>query len=111
MKNRSVLLLTEQLVMMTVFLLAAAVCLGVFVRAAQISTHTQRQDEAVALAQNAAELLKAGQMPGNRTEDGYRLEIREIGETLPGLIQGRITVYFEEEALFSLETGWQEVEP
>ena len=59
MKSKATLFLMEQLVMILVFALAAALCLGVFARADAMSRQLARRDEAVILARNAAELLKA----------------------------------------------------
>jgi type II secretory pathway pseudopilin PulG len=50
----------EQLVMLLVFALAAALCVQVFVLADQTSRRNQARDQAVLAAQNAAELLKSG---------------------------------------------------
>ena len=58
MKHKTSLLLMEQLVMILVFAVAAALCLQVFVRSRDISGETARRDTAVVLARNAAELLK-----------------------------------------------------
>ena len=60
MRSKAPLVLMEQLVMVLVFALAAAVCLRLFVGAENIAQETARRDEAVIVAQNAAELLKAG---------------------------------------------------
>lgn len=109
MKSRASLVLMEQLVMVLVFALAAALCLGCFAKAEEISNRTVRQDEAVILAQNAAAQLKAGEIPGQFSEDGFTLEIREEDPGLPGMRQAEIRVFYEEEILFTLTTGWQEV--
>lgn len=125
MKNRTSLVLMEQLVMVLVFALAAALCLGVFVKADQISRETARRDEAVLLAQNGAEALKscAGDLQkmaeildGTSSDTGvtaisgaYTLEIELEDSGIPGLGQARICVYVEEELIFTLRTGWQEV--
>ena len=42
MKNRAFLVLMEQLVMVLVFSIAAAVCMGLFVRAGQAAEDTAR---------------------------------------------------------------------
>lgn len=125
MKNRTSLVLMEQLVMVLIFALAAALCLGVFVKADQISQETQRRDEAVLLAQNGAEVLKscAGDaekaariLGGSPTETGltvesggYTMNVEFVDSGTPGLGQARISVYLAEELLFTLQTGWQEV--
>lgn len=125
MKNRTSLVLMEQLVMVLVFALAAALCLGVFVKADQISRETARRDEAVLLAQNGAEVLKscagdlqktADILDGTSSNAGvtvisgvYTLEIELEDSGILGLGQARICVYVEEEPIFTLRTGWQEV--
>ena len=45
--------------MVLVFALAAAICLQIFTKAVGISQETAKRDEAVVMAQNTAELLKA----------------------------------------------------
>lgn len=112
MKSRASLVLMEQLLMVLVFALAAAVCLRAFAKADEISTQTARRDEAVVIAQNAAELLKSGADPQMLPENKeYTLEIREEPTQISNLKQARITVWYEGEVLFSLTTGWQEVQP
>ena len=57
MRSKASLFLMEQLIMVLVFALAAALCLQVFVRAEEISLESARRDEAVIVARNAAELV------------------------------------------------------
>ena len=118
MKNKTSLLLMEQLVMVLVFALAAALCLTAFVKADQISRETVQRDEAVLLAQNAAQVLKATSGDADRAARmleadaaaaGYRLEIQRTESGLDLLGQAEIRVWLEEELLFTLRTGWQEV--
>ena len=59
MRTKSPLALMEQLVMVLVFALAAALCLRVFVFSNQMSERNRDVDNAVLLAQNTAEMLKA----------------------------------------------------
>lgn len=59
MKNKAPLSLMEQLVMLLVFALAAALCLQVFVLSSQISRRCEAMDHAVTKVQNVAEYLKA----------------------------------------------------
>ena len=59
MKNKTPLVLMEQLMMILVFALAAALCLQAFIKADQISRETEQRTQAAALAQTAAETLKA----------------------------------------------------
>ena len=125
MKNRTSLVLMEQLVMVLVFALAAALCLNIFVKADQISRETARRDEAILMAQNSAQVLKAcagdaekaarllgGQVTDTGlfvVKDGYTETVTFERSEIPGLGLARIDIYLEEELLFSLQTGWQEV--
>lgn len=110
MKSKASLVLMEQLIMVLVFALAAALCLRCFAKAEDISVQTAHRDEAVWIAQNAAELLKAGKEPEAIAEDsGFTLHIQEADTDTPGLRQAEIQVLFDKEVLFSLTTGWQEV--
>ena len=115
MKGKASLLLMEQLVMILVFALAAALCLQVFVKAGEISEETARRDQAVILARNGAEVLKATHGNASAAEalgrDGYRVTVIPCQPQQTGLSRAQIDVFFEEERLFSLETGWQEVVP
>lgn len=110
MKNRASLVLMEQMIMVLVFALAAALCLRGFLKAEEISTRTARRDEAVWIAQNAAELLKAGREPAVPYESGFTLEIQEENTDIPGFQQAEIRVSYQEELLFTLTAGWQEVD-
>lgn len=110
MKNRAFLVLMEQLIMVLVFSVAAAACLGLFVRAGRTAGETARLGEAVILAQNAAETLKAsgGAAGVSTNQEGYRVEINRKAGEIPGFGEAEILVYYGEECLYSLETGWQE---
>ena len=118
MRNKTSLLLMEQLVMVLVFALAAALCLNAFVAADRISQETARRDEAVLLAQNAAEILKAtsGDAEGvaqmleaDAAAAGCRLEILTVDSGIALLGQAEIQVWQEDMQIFTLRTGWQEV--
>ena len=115
MKHKASLLLMEQLVMILVFAVAAALCLQVFTKAEAISQETARRDQAVALARNAAEVLKAttGDTEAAEKLGGGNLEVTVLRREapVPGLALAEIQVFFEETLLFSLETGWQEELP
>lgn len=127
MKSKASLVLMEQLVMILVFVLAASICLQVFLYADQVSMETELQDQAVVLAQNGAELLKSS---GGNVEklsaslDGewngdiltvcrgqLRMEIEIAPQEIPGLGQGEVRVLEDSTGkfLFSLVTAWQEV--
>lgn len=113
MKSRASLVLMEQLVMVLVFALAAALCLRLFAGAYETSEEIARRDEAVVLAQTAAELLKQSGDPDKVLErldsGGYELKIQKETTEIPNFGQAKITVFQEETELFALTTGWQEV--
>ena len=137
MKSKAPLVLMEQLVMVLVFALSAAVCLQVFALSGRLSRTCEARDRAAVMAQNAAETLKAcggdydeaaqrlgGCWDGqtwtvgydanwDRTEGEavYCLSVTpgESGQKLLGMAE--IAVYDGDEGeLFSLYTAWQEVE-
>lgn len=118
MKNRTSLLLMEQLIMVLVFALAAALCLNVFVEADRISRATASRDEGVLIAQNAAEVLKATSGDTAQTEQivyahaagGYRMEIEKLDSEVPLLGEAEIRIYLKNDLIFTLNTGWQEEE-
>ena len=58
MRNRSSLALMEQLIMLTVFALAAALCLKIFALSGSVSKNMEIRDRAVTAVQNAAETIK-----------------------------------------------------
>lgn len=59
MKNKAPLMLMEQLVIVLVFALAAAVCLRVFVFSDRMSRENDEKDRAVLAVQSAAETIKS----------------------------------------------------
>ena len=58
MRSKAPLALMEQLIMVLVFALAAALCLQMFALSDRISREKEAQDRLVILVQNAAELVK-----------------------------------------------------
>ena len=52
MKNKTSLAMMELLVMVLVFALAAALCLGIFAKTDKMSQQTELRDGAVLMAQN-----------------------------------------------------------
>ena len=137
MRSKTPLALMEQVVMVLVFALAAALCLQVFAVSNQVSRRNEAMDRAVLEAQNAAEAIKAAgnihilqEAMGAQTMDGklvtvcydeywnsssagtaYRLTVRETPSHIPGLCSAEITVDRGngEAPLFSITVAWQEV--
>ena len=58
MKSKAPLALMEQILMVLVFALAAALCLQIFVFGSQVSRRSEARDSAMLVVQNAAEVLK-----------------------------------------------------
>ena len=64
MKSKAPLVMMEQIVMVLVFALAAALCLRTFVLSGKISQMTENKNRAVLEVQNAAENMKHGDAVG-----------------------------------------------
>ena len=136
MKNKAPLSLMEQLVMLLVFSLAAALCLQVFVLSAQISRRCEARDRAVTEVQNAAEALKVSggdlqrcaDLLGGIAEDGcwelrfdenweaalsggaYCLTAEVLPAEYPALGSAEVTARTASgEELFGVTVCWQEV--
>lgn len=61
MKSKPPLILMEQMVMLLVFALAAALCLQAFVKSDDLSRRSEARDRAAALAQTVAETVRSCQ--------------------------------------------------
>ena len=113
MKSKASLSLMEMLVMVLIFALAAALCLQIFAKARTISLETARQDEAVLLAQNGAELLKSGMTaPEAETllsDEIYRVQIQVLPQEIAGLTKAQISILWENTELYGLLVGYPEV--
>ena len=136
MRSKSPLTLMEQLVMILVFALAAALCLQIFVFADQSSARNEKIDRAVLACQNAAETIKAtnledaAQLLGGTFSDGvlsvrydenweltesnctYLLQAEPVPSPVAGLGKAHVrvaSVDTPEEVLFELTVAWQEV--
>ena len=136
MRSKAPLALMEQLVMILVFALAAALCLQIFVFADRLSARNEETDNAVLVCQNAAETLKAAGRSGDALPQGtltvyydvnwqptrdpqvcsYLLRTEMIPSPVPGLCQAALRVERAGETtsqtpLFELTVAWQEVDP
>ena len=135
MKNKAPLPLMEQLIMILVFALAAALCLQGFSLASRMSRSQEAQNHAVLKAQNAAETLKhvsgdyerASEMLGGHTDGKvlqipydsswqiltdssqaeYVLKINPVITDSPLLGSACVGVYQQERPLFELTIAWQ----
>jgi len=138
MKNKAPLPLMEQLIMVLVFALAAALCLQGFSLADQTSHSQENRNHAVVLAQNMAECLKASagnyetlaaQSQGIRNGQAltvcydknwqvlsdtpravYILQVTPIQTDHSLLGKALIQVKEQDDILFEITVAWQEVE-
>ena len=94
MRSKAPLAMMEQMVMILVFALAAALCLQAFVKSDQISRASEERDQAAALCQSAAEAIQhsgsvetglglaCGTAPGQRDGFGFFVGYDENWEVL-----------------------------
>lgn len=126
MRSRAPLALLEQLLMLLVFAIAAVTCLRAFVWSDSVSRSGASRDEALTMAQSAAEVLKSNRgdlhgtaaMLGGTVADGkWVIEGQDF--TLTAAITQR-TPYWGQAALTITAAGkedgiltvaWQEVVP
>ena len=136
MKSKSPLMLMEQLLMILVFVLAAAFCLQAFALSERLSLADEQRSQAALQAQNAVEILKAchgdyaeavsllgGSWDGQHwtadfdaqwnlsdAKSVYRMTAEPQKSEIAGLGKARVDVCSSDgEVLFSLPAAWQEV--
>ena len=137
MKSKAPLLLMEQMIMLLVFALAAALCLQSFTYSDRLSRRGEARDTAATLSQTAAETvrhqggtpeealsaaaaalggtfdgeaLKAGyDREGNPGGEEFLLTVRPVSTDVPGLAKVSVQVEWGREILFEIDTAWQEV--
>lgn len=125
MKSKTPLVIMEQIIMLLVFALAAALCLRAFALAHSISVESGLRSDAVNAAQNAAETLKhcggdfaasAELLGAETTETGFCMELEnglvlsaeKTESELPLLGKAVIRVTDSEgTGLFTVEAAWQ----
>ena len=124
MRGRSSLVIMELVVMLLVFSLAAALCLGTFALAEDISERSEKRSDAAAMAQNCAEIVhryagdmeKAAEKMGGECADGELflekdgLSLKacesESGHELLGTAHISVADASGEE-LFAIDCAWQ----
>lgn len=113
MKNRAVLSLMEQILMVLVFAVAAAICLRVFTVADRMSKDAASVDAAYLLAQNAAEEIKntrgapLAESGCEREENGLLLKAEPVETGNRFLGGATVTVFDGEKILCELPVRWQ----
>lgn len=90
MRNKSILVMVEHMVMLLVFALAAAVCLRMFALSGKLSRTYEAKDRAALMAQNAAECIK---------REGISGYIEQTGATADG----------ENVWIVSYDENWEQV--
>ena len=136
MKSRASLVLIEQVVMLMVFALAAALCLKAFVWADTESAAVLNRDKALQQAQSAAEIIKSSRgdmavaaeiMGGSLSDEGWTINYDEnwqqtdaagafllvvapVEDSLRYMTAAEVGVYENETLLTSLRVAWQEVD-
>lgn len=137
MRSKAPLVLMEQMVMILVFALAAALCLQAFAGSDRMSRRSEARDRAVTLCQSVAETIRSngsnfntsaeqlglefGQgstmfryydenwEPVSGLEGAYCLSVNGLYDTPPGLGKASVSVSEAEgDTLFELEVAWQE---
>ena len=125
MRSKAPLTMLEQLVMLLVFALAAALCLQAFVLSDQNSRRNALRDEAVVAVQQTAEVVKhcrgdlqqaAELLDGSW--DGTALTVEQDGGTVAAVVQTReepllgtawVSMTDDRGAeLFAVSVSWQE---
>lgn len=138
MRSKAPLALMEQLVMLLVFSLAAALCVQAFAVADRISRAGEERDQAVIAVQTAAETVKAfagsleeaaAHMGGQYAQGLWYMELDQDWNILPtgeqgvyrlcvqgmpsgtaGLGMAQIWAEKAEETVYALDVAWQEVD-
>lgn len=138
MRSKAPLALMEQLVMVLVFALAAALCVQAFAVSGHMSHSGAQRDQAVILAQNVAEVYKhcagkqseaiqqlGGEASGNlwtsfynenlasadsAESAAYEVNVEQEHSSIAGLGTASVKVSAADdgEILFSLSVSWQE---
>lgn len=86
-ESKAPLALMEQVIMVLVFALAAALCIQAFVHARNISLHMTERDHAVNIGQTLAETVKA-----------YGGNLEEVCKELGGSVEGKkLVLYYDSE--------------
>lgn len=82
-ESKASLVLMEQVIMVLVFALVAAICIQTFVLARNISLRLEERDHAMNISQVLAETVKA-----------YGGSLEEVGKELGGTIDGKQLVFY-----------------
>ncbi len=120
MRSKTPLVLMEQLAMVLVFAMAAAICLQMFAFSGRLSKKNEAVAEAALIAQNVAEELKytcgedlfTWDSAGGiyfMEEGRFCIMAQEEESDISGLCKVRLKVLADDEVLFEIPVAWQEV--
>lgn len=101
--KRTNLFLIELVFNLFIFALCAAVCVGLLLHARRISQESEQLNQAVSLAQSAAEALRSGQSLPEAPE-GY--EITSLLSQEEGLVNAEILILCQGETVYTLNSSW-----
>lgn len=136
MKSKAPLVLMEQLIMLVVFSIAAAICVRAFVYSDQLSLQKQVRDQAIIQVQTLAETYKyykgdvqkviaefGGDIdndtfitywneqwqPCDESKSQYKIKITKQASNVTGLGKAEVLVYsIDDKVLFTFPLAWQE---
>lgn len=124
-RSKAPLALMEQIIMILVFALTAAVCLQTFVYSNTLSKRGENENLAAAHAQEVVEYCKSlsgdldqvcSSLSGERTENGLKVYYEDdkmtvnlsITDSTQWLERATVSVELEDgQEIFSLDTAWQ----
>lgn len=105
MKNKAPLALMEQMVMLLVFALAAALCLQAFIKSDEISLRSQARSDAALAAQNVAEIARHS---GGSIEYALMETAKELSvscQKIAGNIGVNLVIFYDKEWKPVMEEG------
>lgn len=107
--SRANLFLLELVGNLVIFVLCAAVCVGLIIQAHNVSDESAQLTQAVYLAQSTAEALRSGSDVPTAPE-GYEITVDAAEGSVSGTESAQITVLCNGEEVYTLSTVWPEVE-
>ena len=109
--RRSALFLTELVFDLLIFVLCAAVCAALLVKARGMSRDSRLLTDAVALAETAAETLRGAGAGSGTLEGDDGLSADYVCASSAGIVTARITVRSGEREVYTLTAAWPEARP
>lgn len=128
MKSKTPLVLVEQIIMILIFAVSAAICLKSFVYSEKLSENVQSQDNAILCVSNVAEVIKnssgdfnqASAKFGGEIENGVlqinfsefentvEVKARKKDSGIPRLGKAEVIAFIKSEEKAVIEICWQE---